>query len=151
MPAIGAGGRRSVSRHTFLAFLGDPPQRLCKGFKGGKQDSPLCALFTSFLWRQRKDVPPRHERWTRWRFFFLQISKIRMDTGFFNLLLLFIRKGFIVALQLFYTLFVVVVSYFQHLSISFYLDEQGIYQLDENGSRFYLESAPEGAPEFYYE
>ena len=70
MPAIGAGGRRSVSRHTFLAFLGDPPQRLCKGFQGGKQDSPLCALFTSFLWRQRKDVPPRHERFRKTKRFY---------------------------------------------------------------------------------
>ena len=34
---------------------------------------------------------------------------------------------------------------------TYYLDAQGVYQLDENGSRVYLESAPEGAPEFYYE
>ena len=51
--------------HPSRAFLGGPPQRPCKGFKGGKHDFPLCALFASFLWRQRKDVPPRHERWIR--------------------------------------------------------------------------------------
>ena len=34
---------------------------------------------------------------------------------------------------------------------TYYLDAQGVYQLDENASRVYLESAPEGAPEFYYE
>ena len=78
MPAIGAGGRRSVSRHTFLAFLGDPPQRLCKGFKGGKQDSPLCALFTSFLWRQRKDVPPRHERFRKTKRFYRKYGFVKV-------------------------------------------------------------------------
>ena len=62
MPAIWAGGRRSVSRHTSRASLGDPPRRSCKGFKGGKHDSPLCVLFASFLWRQRKEVPPLQER-----------------------------------------------------------------------------------------
>ena len=45
------------------ASLGDPPQRPCRGVqKGGNTIPPFCVLFASFLCRQRKDVPPRHER-----------------------------------------------------------------------------------------
>ena len=58
-----SGRSRSGRRHTSRAALGDPPQRPCRGFqKGGNTIPPFCVLFASFLWRQRKDVPPRHER-----------------------------------------------------------------------------------------
>lgn len=54
----------------------------------------------------------------------------------------------LIAILLAYVIFVFVVP--ANID-TYYLDAQGVYQLDENGSRVYLESAPEGAPEFYYE